>query len=159
MWFRSFTRQDAWVYGSLLLAVLGGAAFVAVPFVRRDWLAEGIRSRIHRGQSMPEVLAAAEEAIVAQGVLAPGNSFMYYAVTVHCEDRSWWLLRDWGRDDRAEFRLHVAGSETRVTSSPDQTFRFAEANANGCTVDIQPGGIVFALGDDGRIAAIEPPRL
>jgi hypothetical protein len=104
---------------------------------------------------MPEVLAAAEGALTAQGVLLPCNAFMYYVVTVHCEDRSWFLLRDWGPDDRAEFRLHASGSETTTTSSADQAFRFAEANARGCTVDVHPGGVVFTVGDDGRVTAIE----
>jgi hypothetical protein len=106
---------------------------------------------------MPEVLAAAEEALAAQGGLVPGKPLMYYLVTVHCEDRSWSLLRDWGRDDRAEFRLEVAGSEAMVTSSADEAFRFAEANASGCTADIHPSGIVFTIGDDGTVAEIEPP--
>lgn len=158
MRFPSFTRQDAWVYGSLLLAVVCGAGFVATPFVRRHRLAEGIRPRIHRGQPMPEVIAAAEDALGARRVLALGGSSMYYIVTAACEDRYWWLLRDWGRDDRAEFRLHVAGSQATVNSSVDHTFRFVAANANGCTVDIYPSGIVFTVGDDGRVAEIEPPR-
>jgi hypothetical protein len=164
MRFPSFTRQDAWVYGSLLLTVLCGASFVAVPFVRRHWLAEGIRSRVHQGQSMPEVLAAAEEALAAaQGVLVPGNSFMYYLVTVHCEDRLWSLWRDSGGDGGAEFRVHVAGSDTPLPSFPervpptrDEVFRFAEANARGCTVHISPGEFGFTIGDDGRVGTLQP---
>jgi hypothetical protein len=163
--FLPFTRQQAWVYGSLLVSVLGGATLVAAPFVLRHWLADGIRSRIHPGQSMPEVLAAAEEALLAPGIWAPGRSFRYYLVTVNCEDRLWALWRDWGSDGRAEFRIHVAGSDTPLPSFPervpptlDEVFRFAEANARGCAVDVSPSDIVLTVGDDGRVAEIKPPR-
>jgi hypothetical protein len=164
MRFPSFTRQQAWVYGPLLTA-LGGAALLAVPFIQVYWMSARIRSRLHPGQSMPLVLAAIEESLDAQRIPTTRCCFMTYVLTVSCEDRLWALFRDAGRDGRPAFRIHVAGSDTPLPSLPervpptvDEVFRFAEANARGCTVHVNPSGVVVTVGDDGRIAAIEPPR-
>jgi len=162
---RPVLRQDAWVYGSLLLTALCGASLPIIVTVQMHWVSESIRSRIHPGQTISEVLSAAEATLAAQGVLTSRRALMTYMVTVHCDDRLWSLWRDSGRDGGAEFRIHVAGSDTPLHSLPervpptrDEVFRFAEANARGCTVHVSANGIVVTVGDDGRVAEIEPPR-
>ena len=164
MRFPSLTRRESWVYATILTAMCGASPII-VTAVQMHCVSESIRSRIHRGQSMPEVLSAAEKALAAQGVLTSRRALMTYVVSVHCEDQLWLLWRDPGGDGRAEFRIHVAGSEAghasfreRAPLTTDEVFRLAEANARGCTVHIGPGGLEFAVGDDGRVAAVEPPQ-
>ena len=153
----SSTRRQSWVYG-LLLTVLCGAMLVAIPFLQTRWLWEEIRSRLHPGQSMPEVLTAVEEALDVQRIPATRCCFMTYFMTAECGDRFWALSRDSGRGGAAEFRIlePQVRSEGHLTTS--QAFRFVEANANGCTVDVNAGRVVFTVGDDGKVEAMAPSR-
>jgi hypothetical protein len=175
MRFPSFTRQDAWVYGSLLLTVLGGPAFLAIVTIQTRMemrlLSDGLRSRVRVGQSMSQVLAAAEETLAVQGILTMRPNVKTYFMAIDCGEAFWSLWRDSGRDGRAAFRMHVfdasARSETGSSSSPatkrapltrDEAFIFADANASGCTVSVDADRLRFTIGNDGKVAAIEPQR-
>jgi hypothetical protein len=129
-------------------------------------LTDRLRPRLQVGQSMPEVLTAAEDTL-AELVTRP--FFMTYFLTAACPDRLWAIQREAGPDGGAAFSIVGPSVGFGPASSPspaagrrplakDEAFRFADAHARGCTVSVDAGQLVFTVGNDGKVASIAPPQ-
>lgn len=130
-------------------------------------LSKQIRSRVRVGQSMPEVLTAAEDALTAQGprVTPP------YFINAHCGKRFWTLLRESQPDVGVAFRLSggylnldgpLPPSQAPVfhaVASKTEALGFVEAQGRGCIVSVDAGKnqLVLTVDDNGRVATIAPP--
>src|SRR5947208_26372 len=91
---------------SLLLFSASGCSVVhAIHEAQMRRVAIEMRSRLRVGQSMPEVLTAAEEAVAKQRPWTPA-----YMADFTCGERYWWLVR-WRASDHST-QFHLAGDAT-----------------------------------------------